>query len=114
MNALDYLLQNDDFEYTDVNGVDVPTYESIARVMQAYANHVNDVRRYAVYLDTSTMNMQKKSEYVSCAKATLNREDPESIFFVFASNETRIDLLHPSLVSDDAAERLKNAIENLK
>jgi hypothetical protein len=114
MRALEYLLENDNFEYTDVNGVDVPTYESIARVMDSYANYVNGIRRYAVYLDLSTMSAQRKAEYVSHVRANLNKEDPDAVFFIFGSNETRIDLLHPSLVSDEAADRLQKAIENLK
>lgn len=37
-NALQWLHSNDDFDYQDINGVDVPTHFSIAKVMAKYAN----------------------------------------------------------------------------
>jgi len=36
----DWLINNDDFCYTEIDGVDVPTQESIAKVMNRYVNEI--------------------------------------------------------------------------
>ena len=36
IKSLSWLVQNDDFDYKEIDGVDVPTYESIAKVMDKY------------------------------------------------------------------------------
>ena len=43
MSAKEWLLENDDFEYQEINGVDVPTYDSIAKVMEAY--HESELKK---------------------------------------------------------------------
>jgi len=34
--TLQWLINNDDFDYKEINGVDVPTYESIAKVLMRF------------------------------------------------------------------------------
>jgi len=73
----------------------------------------SDKMRYAVYVDCGGKSPLRSAEMLDHVRANLKRTDPESIFFVFSSNENKVVPLS-TVISDEGINNLLCDLEKLK